>query len=242
MKRMTKSGFTLIELLVVIAIIAILAAILFPVFSKARTRALQTACMNNVKQISTAFLSYFQDYDEKFPPYAGVQAWGDHLGWSERLNPYIKSMDVYKCPENSKSNFCYSMNAISSVNFLGQISRVRSPTRFIHLVESCGSGDRSIKPTITGDSDLTTEWSANLPYDNQPDGNVYGDKGGNFRDVPAVDAMPIVKFREKPGRHWGRLYFPGWHNRGNNVMFLDGHVRYYLGWDKGNMTFNDYKN
>src|SRR2546421_9538539 len=65
----TKAGFTLIELLVVIAIIAILAAILFPVFAKAREAARKTSCTSNLKQISTAFLMYSQDYDETMPPW-----------------------------------------------------------------------------------------------------------------------------------------------------------------------------
>jgi prepilin-type processing-associated H-X9-DG protein len=52
----------------------------------------------------------------------------------------------------------------------------------------------------------------------------------------------VLHFREVPGRHWGRLYFPGWHNKGNNLMFLDGHVAYFTGWVPEKMTFNDYKN
>src|SRR5579872_2758282 len=70
----TRSGFTLIELLVVIAIIAILAAILLPVFATARERARQSSCANNLKQLSTAFIAYTQDYDELFP----VQIPGDN--------------------------------------------------------------------------------------------------------------------------------------------------------------------
>lgn len=242
MRRTDKSGFTLIELLVVIAIIAILAAILFPVFAKARSRARQTACLNNVKQISLAFLTYFQDNEERFPPFAGVTTWGDRTGWSERIFPYVKSMEVYRCPENDKSTFCYSMNALSSVNFLGQISRVRNPVRFIHLLECSGSGNIKIKGSITGDSDLTTEWSANLPADNQQDGFVYGTRTGGLSYTTVSNPLPVWKYRDVPGIHWGRLYFPGWHNGGNNVMFLDGHVKFFNAWSPEAMTFNDYKN
>jgi prepilin-type N-terminal cleavage/methylation domain-containing protein len=64
-----RGGFTLIELLVVIAIIAILAAILFPVFAQAREKARQTTCVSNLKQIGTAFMMYVQDYDETYPPW-----------------------------------------------------------------------------------------------------------------------------------------------------------------------------
>jgi len=102
------SGFTLIELLVVIAIIAILAAILFPVFSRAREQARKTACLSNMKQIGTALMMYAQDWDESLPFYrppcwAGRRAQpGDGLYWPEQLYPYIKNWDVYRCPSASQ--------------------------------------------------------------------------------------------------------------------------------------------
>jgi prepilin-type N-terminal cleavage/methylation domain-containing protein/prepilin-type processing-associated H-X9-DG protein len=76
-----RSGFTLIELLVVIAIIAILAAILFPVFAKARAKARQASGASNQKQISLGFLQYIQDYDEKFPPIYGIDSSGRYQHW-----------------------------------------------------------------------------------------------------------------------------------------------------------------
>ncbi|MGM0493341.1 MAG: DUF1559 domain-containing protein [Armatimonadota bacterium] len=95
---MRRRGFTLIELLVVIAIIAILAAILFPVFARAREKARQTSCLSNQKQIGLGILMYAQDYDERFPPaYAGS---GEQRvsGFYDCCGPYTKNEQMYVCP------------------------------------------------------------------------------------------------------------------------------------------------
>jgi prepilin-type N-terminal cleavage/methylation domain-containing protein len=84
-----RQGFTLIELLVVIAIIAILAAILFPVFAQAREKARQATCLSNEKQIDLAVLMYVQDYDESYP-----LAWAWEGGWYQLVNPYVKGAGV----------------------------------------------------------------------------------------------------------------------------------------------------
>jgi prepilin-type N-terminal cleavage/methylation domain-containing protein/prepilin-type processing-associated H-X9-DG protein len=108
---MRKRGFTLIELLVVIAIIAILAAILFPVFARAREMARKASCQSNLKQIITATLMYVQDWDGKFPPFwAGSDGNGSYYWYGYRRNdgqvdltrgliyPYLKNRDIRTCP------------------------------------------------------------------------------------------------------------------------------------------------
>ncbi|MEN6546712.1 MAG: DUF1559 domain-containing protein [Armatimonadia bacterium] len=95
-----KRGFTLIELLVVIAIIAILAAILFPVFAKAREKARQSSCLSNMKQLGLAILSYSQDYDEKLPS-ADCSATSYGGEWDTVVQPYIKNYQVGICPSDS---------------------------------------------------------------------------------------------------------------------------------------------
>src|SRR4030088_3180573 len=102
-------GFTLIELLVVIAIIAILAAILFPVFAQAREKARGTSCLSNAKQLGTAFQMYLQDYDEKAPArYAACPSTGPTDAanipvvtqklWSGVIQPYVKNTQIFICP------------------------------------------------------------------------------------------------------------------------------------------------
>ena len=97
-----RKGFTLIELLVVIAIIAILAAILFPVFARARENARRTSCSSNLKQIALGILQYSQDYDEKFPRSIVVAAAAvtptNPYGWADAIQPYVKSVQLFQCP------------------------------------------------------------------------------------------------------------------------------------------------
>ncbi len=91
-----RKGFTLIELLVVIAIIAILAAILFPVFARAREKARQTSCLSNVKQLGLGFMMYTQDYDEMFPNAIAP----DGTYWMDAIMPYVKNTQLYVCPSS----------------------------------------------------------------------------------------------------------------------------------------------
>jgi len=100
-----RKGFTLIELLVVIAIIAILAAILFPVFARAREKARQTSCLSNLKQLSLSMLMYVQDYDERFPVawryVAGYVPPGynatNYVTWADLIMPYVRNDQIFQC-------------------------------------------------------------------------------------------------------------------------------------------------
>jgi len=146
---MRTKGFTLIELLVVIAIIAILAAILFPVFAKAREKARQASCLSNVKQIMNAAMMYTQDYDEVMT-WAPTN-WGNGIPWNTwpfQLEPYMKNWDVLACPSTKKGamDYCemhypvWPTYAVTNAIFCGAapvpMATVTSPAQKIYIADS----------------------------------------------------------------------------------------------------------
>ncbi|MGM0494452.1 MAG: DUF1559 domain-containing protein [Armatimonadota bacterium] len=165
-----RRGFTLIELLVVIAIIAILAAILFPVFARAREKARQTSCLNNVRQIMTGIVMYNTDYDDvcinryydvEEPPGSGN--WVDRIEWYEAIMPYVQNQQVFTCPSNPRrrsSWLTYAMNCereIRAYSYHGgqntlALADIKTPAEVILLGEmpEGGSSHRVCPPYHTG--------------------------------------------------------------------------------------------
>ncbi len=185
-----KRGFTLIELLVVIAIIAILAAILFPVFQKVRENARRTACLSNMKQLGLAVTQYYQDYDEKGPN--GWDPYGRCSGWAWEVYPYIKSTAVFKCPDDAGSFpavSSYGMNANLGSNSQNPnnlhggatglaISQYNAPASTVMLFEVQSSSDPNAKYDVSL-NDPTNGMSDNYQFNNGLSPSGYG-KGDSY--------------------------------------------------------------
>jgi prepilin-type N-terminal cleavage/methylation domain-containing protein/prepilin-type processing-associated H-X9-DG protein len=209
MKINRRRGFTLIELLVVIAIIAILAAILFPVFARAREMARRTSCTSNLKQIATGMLMYAQDYDERFPagkpdcshgPFdswgQGVMGWDDFnmqwLGYAIMVQPYIRNIQVFNCPSVAGpawKDWMSGGQAVVVAQSFGFINGVHYEWKLADaLAARCGHGMASYQWPAQ-QMMLIDNWSSGAPH-----------SGGGF--------------------------WTGDHRSSNNVAFVDGHVKF----------------
>jgi prepilin-type N-terminal cleavage/methylation domain-containing protein/prepilin-type processing-associated H-X9-DG protein len=253
------SGFTLIELLVVIAIIAILAAILFPVFAKAKARALATACLSNCKQIGLALQEYIDDWDGSMPllPMGYHQVWnepaGTQPGWMKRIDPYVKSIEIFHCPADRMHQFTYSMNWQAANHGRDE---VRSPSFFIHVFECHGSGVHA--KCVECAPCAYCSASCNHPVDTGA-GDCDSSNESQVEDPPGQWSDNGVLARSQMSR-WSchRLYFPDpadakardvmmgknllRHSGGWNLIFFDGHARWYRNWDYDKMTLQFDKN
>jgi len=178
-----KKGFTLIELLVVIAIIAILAAILFPVFAKAREKARQTSCASNLKQIALGALMYAQDYDEFLciaQPLAGPPV----LFFDSVLQPYVKNTQIFKCPSKTSPTLAYGMAVHEAGGYYYGSYEARSLGAIANPASCIYVGDNDTYTRATG-ALYSENWWTYPP-------SVYGtlflnskrhNKGGNYAFV-----------------------------------------------------------
>ena len=218
--RRAAPGFTLIELLVVIAIIAILAAILFPVFAKAREKARQASCSSNMKQIGLGFIQYVQDNDETWP-YSNIGGTCGAGGWAGRIYPYVKSTQIYKCPDDSKTGtypVSYSANRnFSDVNGSGvptTVAKLSAPASTVNLFESTG--------VVT---DMT-----NLAENGSDAAWGIGDTGGTCGSGgPKQDTGPLGNPAYATTTSEDSAFPTGRHTDGSEYLLCDGHVKYLKG-------------
>ncbi len=206
--RRSRHGFTLIELLVVIAIIAILAAILFPVFQKVRENARRASCQSNEKQLGLAFVQYTQDADEQMPSGTANATNVTGVGWATQIYPFVKATGVYACPDDSAVNgvkVSYELN----YNLPGTaLSRYAAPASTVVLYETPGSATDASDPTETSD----------------PVGNaIAGAASGTPPVYAAAGGVPVT------GTTINFLSLRHDNNAGSfaeNYLAQDGHVKY----------------
>jgi prepilin-type N-terminal cleavage/methylation domain-containing protein/prepilin-type processing-associated H-X9-DG protein len=217
--NMKKQGFTLIELLVVIAIIAILAAILFPVFAKAREKARQSSCASNVRQISTGLNMYYQDYDEQLPGGAAVHWNGTPNangvpiigGFVDPIAPYLKNTQIFSCPSDGVKS-CVSANPTFSSSILpGTPPNQPLSYGYNYYIAAGGGGTPASQCQYPSQTCVIAEL-INRPY-------IYA--------VAPVPAIAGVSYVLDPNNTNLRMQGGARHSEGMNIGFLDGHCKWF---------------
>jgi prepilin-type N-terminal cleavage/methylation domain-containing protein/prepilin-type processing-associated H-X9-DG protein len=237
MRVARKPGFTLIELLVVIAIIAILAAILFPVFAQARDKARSAACLSNLQQIGKALMMYAQDYDEKTTWFwnAGAAKQNFFAGyWYQLLLPYTKNIQVFICPSvgtrgpdhNNNGDYCYP-----DLKPLPNLNRCGYGFNFGHV--NYGGGDPYFIPSGETKSMAAIGEPARTLYSADSSlGSV--DSNAGWQDI----WCPIQPHKKKlasqldvysKDKRWGpppNTNIARRHSGGANGVYMDGHAKW----------------
>jgi prepilin-type N-terminal cleavage/methylation domain-containing protein len=189
-------GFTLIELLVVIAIIAILAAILFPVFAQAREKARQTACLSNEKQIGLAILMYIEDYDEQFPSGSRYNPFNPNplaigLGWAGQIFPYTKNAGILKCPDDSTN----SVGATATLEALYPVSYSYNYNIATHTADASLNAPSSTVVLSEVKNDVADATAAN-EYGAKALPGIYSSVGDGINILASTDtanSLPAVQ-------------------------------------------------
>lgn len=208
--RKLAAGFTLIELLVVIAIIALLAAILFPVFSRARENARRSSCQSNLKQIGLAWLQYNQDNDERMVPYSSDgNTSGYSHNWGTAIQPYLKTVQAYTCPSDSNNVVGYTYSA--EIARAGKaLAAVPLPSQSPMFADANGGASTKLDLIFM----RSMAFFANPP-------------GSAGRRLSNGDTMGnAVWFNYSPTE--GNIE-TNQHMEGANYAFADGHVKWYKG-------------
>jgi len=237
--EMKTRGFTLIELLVVIAIIAILAAILFPVFANVREKARQTSCLSNEKQIGLGIAQYVEDYDETYMPAEAVggnnAGYGnDGYGWASRVYPYVKSTEVFTCPDDpslspdARTEMSYAFNVnLSAYDYTAtsKLPALTSPSVTVLLCEMSNTWS-DISDGVDLVNVTATGWSGSEgDYSTATNG---GDGGGTYVQGWAWLTTGILGNRTTENyAFFGSS--PGLHSGGSNFLMADGHAKWLNG-------------